>query len=566
MGLCKIYITLSRSNSWGAITTDGSWGINGFILLNKEVLSDMLKTFFVRLKRENGDSHMDAIDVGWLSILPPIIAIVLALITKEVISSLIIGILSGTLIYAFSTGGGVVKAVDVAFSLMAGKLGDNASIILFLGFLGALVAVITMAGGSRAYGDWAGNKIKSKKGAQLGSSVLGGLIFIDDYFNCLTIGTVMRPVADKHQISRAKLAYIIDATAAPICIIAPVSSWAASVISAMDGLDVNGTALNGMETFMATIPFNLYAILTLIMVITLCVTNIAFGPMKKFEEAARSGKAKVGIAGDEEDELSKMKISSKGRVFDLIIPIVALIVFAVLSMLYVGGYFEGGMTIAEGFGNTDAGPALALAGFGALVVACLLFVPRKLMTFKEFMEGIGVGVKTMVGAFIILTLAWTISGVCRDLLNTGEFVGGLVAGSSLPAALIPAIVFLVAGALAFAMGTSWGTFLLLIPIVVTICSAVAPHLVTVTLASTLAGAVFGDHCSPISDTTILSSTGAGCNHIDHVSSQIPYTLVVAGCCFVGYLVAGFTANMLLTLGVSIALLGIILFVLNRKSK
>lgn len=510
---------------------------------------------------------MDAINAGWLSIVPPIIAIALALLTKEVISSLIIGILSGTLIYAFSTGGGVIKAVDVTFGLMSQKLGDNAAIIIFLACLGALVTIITIAGGSRAYGDWAANKIKSKRGAQLGTSLLGGLIFIDDYFNCLTIGTVMKPVTDKHGISRAKLAYIIDATAAPICIIAPISSWAASVISQMDGLTVNGTAINGMQTFMATIPFNLYAILTLIMVITLCVTNIEFGPMAKFEEAARSGRGDASAeVATTEGELSSMNISSKGKVYDLILPIVALIIFAVLSMLYVGGYFEGGMTIAEGFGNTDAGSALAIAGFGALVVAFFLFVPRKVVSFKDFMEGIGTGVKSMVGAFIILTLAWTISGVCRDLLGTGEFVGNLVATSNMPAALIPAIIFLVAGGLAFAMGTSWGTFGILIPIVVMICSAVAPELVTVSLSATLAGAVFGDHCSPISDTTILSSTGAGCNHIDHVSTQIPYTLVVAGCCFVGYIVAGFTNNVWLTLGSSIALLAIILVILNKRSK
>ncbi len=511
---------------------------------------------------------MDAIDVGWLSILPPVIAIVLALITKEVISSLIVGIFSGTLIYAFSTGGGIVKATDVTLTLMGEKLGDNASIILFLGFLGALVAVITMAGGSRAYGEWAGNKIKTKKGAQLGTSLLGTLIFIDDYFNCLTIGTVMRPVIDKHHISRAKLAYIIDATAAPICIIAPISSWAASVISQMNGLEVNGQALNGMETFMATIPYNLYAILTLIMVVVLCVTNIEFGPMAKFEEEARNNKGNLSVGMDQEggDEFARMKISSKGSVFDLIIPIAALIIFAILSMLYIGGYFEGGMTLAEGFGNTDAGIALAIAGFGALVVAFVLFVPRQILDFKEFMEGITIGVKSMVGAFIILTLAWTISGVCRDLLGTGEFVGELVRQSHMPAALIPAIVFLVAGALAFAMGTSWGTFGILIPIVTMVCGSVAPELVTAALAATLAGAVFGDHCSPISDTTILSSTGAGCKHIDHVSSQIPYTLVVAACCFVGYLIAGFTANVWLTLGSSIALLGIILAVLGRRNK
>ncbi|MGL4738954.1 MAG: Na+/H+ antiporter NhaC family protein, partial [Cellulosilyticaceae bacterium] len=353
---------------------------------------------------------------------------------------------------------------------------------------------------------------------------------------------------------------------APICIIAPISSWAASVISQMSGLDVNGVPLNGMETFMATIPFNLYAILTLIMVVVLCTTDIEFGPMAKFEKAAREGKEIKGSVEGEDDELSRMKISSKGKVYDLIIPIVSLIIFAVLAMLYVGGYFEGGMTLAEGFGNTDAGSALALAGFGALIVAFVLFVPRQVITFKEFMDGIGSGVKSMVGAFIILTLAWTISGVCRDLLSTGEFVGGLVAASNMPPAIIPAIVFLVAGGLAFAMGTSWGTFGILIPIVTMICAAVAPELITATLAATLAGAVFGDHCSPISDTTILSSTGAGCNHIDHVSSQIPYTLVVAACCFVGYLVAGFTANVWLTLGTSIALLLGALFVISKVCK
>ena len=511
---------------------------------------------------------MESIDVGLLSILPPVIAIILALVTKEVISSLLIGIFSGTLIYAFHTGGGIVEAIDVTLTLMAQKLGDNAPMIIFLGFLGALVAVITMAGGSRAYGEWAGNKIKGKKGVQLGTSLLGVLIFIDDYFNCLTIGTVMRPLADKYKISRAKLAYIIDATAAPICIIAPISSWAASVISQMGGLEVNGTPLNGMNTFMATIPFNLYAILTLIMVVVLCVTNIEFGPMAKFEEEARNGNGQGSMSMDqsEADEFANMKISPKGKVYDLIIPILALIVFAVLSMLYVGGYFEGGMTLAEGFGNTDAGKALAIAGFGALLVAFVLFVPRKVLSFKEFMDGIGTGVKSMVGAFIILILAWTISGVCRELIGTGEYVGNLVATSHMPPALIPAIVFVVAGGLSFAMGTSWGTFGILIPIVTMICSAVAPQLVVVSLAATLAGAVFGDHCSPISDTTILSSTGAGCKHIDHVSSQIPYTLVVAGCCLVGYLIAGFTANVWLTLGGSILLLAIVLFVLNQQAK
>ena len=507
---------------------------------------------------------MEAIDVGWLSIVPPLIAITLALVTKEVISSLLVGIFSGTLIYAFNTGGGFVEAIDVTVELMASKLSANTSIILFLAFLGALVAVVTMAGGSRAYGEWAGNKIKTRVGAQLGTSFLGLLIFIDDYFNCLTIGTVMRPVADKHRISRAKLAYIIDATAAPICIIAPISSWAASVISQMNGLEVNGQPINGMQTFIDTIPLNLYAILTLIMVVVLSATNLEFGPMARFEEEALKGNVTgANQASGEEDELSKVKISSKGTVLDLVVPIFALIIFSVLSMLYVGGYFEGGMSIADGFGNTDAGLALAIAGFSALVFTFFFLVPRKVLSFKEFTDGIGVGVKSMVGAFIILTLAWTISGVCRDLLGTGEFVGEMVRVSNMPPAIIPAVVFLVAGALAFAMGTSWGTFGILIPIVVMVCSAVAPELVTVTLAATLAGAVFGDHCSPISDTTILSSTGAGCNHIDHVSSQIPYALVVAGCCFVGYLAAGFGASTAVTLGLSIILMLVVLFVLHK---
>lgn len=511
---------------------------------------------------------MDAIDVGILSILPPVIAIGLALVTKEVISSLIIGILSGTFIYAAHTAAGpvavAVKTFDTTMTLMADKLAANTAIIIFLALLGALVVIITKAGGSRAYGNWAGSKIKSRTGASLATSALGALIFIDDYFNCLTVGTVMRPVTDKQKISHAKLAYLIDATAAPVCIIAPVSSWAASVISQM-----GDTGLNGMESFVASIPFNLYAILTIIMIVVLSVTQLDFGPMEKFEEhAMKTGDLDYSLSGSvnlQNDELSNLKISDKGKVYDLLIPIGALIVFSILSMLYIGGYFEGGMTLADGFGNTDAGPALALSSFAALIVTFLLFIPRKILTFREFMDGIGEGVKSMVGAFIILTLAWTISGVCRDLLSTGEFVGTAVANSNMPAMLIPAIIFVVAGFLSFSMGTSWGTFGILIPIIATVCQRVAPDLTIISLAATLAGSVLGDHCSPISDTTILSSTGAACNHIDHVSTQIPYALLSGACCLVGYLVAGFTKNLLLTLGSSILCLIVSLIVLHRHS-
>ena len=507
---------------------------------------------------------MEAIDVGWLSLIPPLLAIGLALITKEVISSLLIGIFVGTMIYVTHTGGGIVEAANVMFNLMSEKIGENAAILIFLGLLGTLVAVITMAGGSRAYGNWASSKIKTRSGAQLATSALGGLIFIDDYFNCLTIGTVMRPVTDKHGISREKLAYIIDATAAPVCIIAPISSWAASVISQIQS---SSESLNGMQTFLNAIPFNLYAILTIIMVVVLCTTHLEFGPMAKFEKEAREKKVADGETPKAlaDDELSRMKISEKGRVFDLLVPIIALIGFSILAMLYVGGYFEGGMTIAEGFGNTDAGPALVLGGFGALIVAFVLFIPRKLLTFKEFMEGIGVGVRSMTGAFIILILAWSISGVCRELLNTGVYVGDLVANSSMLPQFIPAVIFTVAAFLSFSMGTSWGTFTILIPIVAVVCEQIAPQLIVISIAATLAGAVLGDHCSPISDTTILSSTGAGCNHINHVSTQIPYVALVGVCCLIGYLIAGFTQNLILTLGVSIVLLMVSLWILHRIS-
>ena len=509
---------------------------------------------------------MEIHTVGILSLLPPIIAIILALKTKEVISSLIVGILSGTLIYSIYDTDGIIqvgaRTIEVTMNLMGQKLSENSSIIIFLGLLGAIVVVVTKAGGSKAYGEWAVKRIKSRKGAKIATAILGVIIFIDDYFNCLTVGTVMRPVTDKYKISREKLSYIIDATAAPICIIAPVSSWAASVISQM-----TDSGLNGIQDFVKTIPYNLYAILTIIMVLVVSLTKLEFGKMAKCELLALEGKQNEDFQeADEDDDLSKITISEKGTVFDLVIPILVLIVFSILSMLYIGGYFDGGMTLAEGFGNTNAGPALAISGFFTLVVTFFLFVPRKILSFKEFMSGISTGVKSMVSVYIILTLAWTISGVCRDLLNTGGYVGGLVEGSSLAGMLIPVVAFCVAGLLAFSMGTSWGTFGILIPIIVVVCENTAPELIIISLGAVLAGSVFGDHCSPISDTTILSSTGARCNHISHVSTQIPYTLVVAISCVVGYIVAGLTANLLLTWIFALVTLAVILFVLYLKTE
>ncbi|MDD2413830.1 MAG: Na+/H+ antiporter NhaC family protein [Eubacteriaceae bacterium] len=506
---------------------------------------------------------MQTISVGFLSLIPPILAIVLALCTKEVISSLIIGILSGGLIYALNTGGGIIEMSSTAFEAMAKTVGspDKFNIILFLALLGSLVYVVTKAGGSQAYGDWASKKLKNRKAAQLATSALGVIIFIDDYFNCLTVGTVMKPITDKFKISRAKLAYIIDATAAPVCIIAPISSWAAAVGSTLYS---TGSFPNELAAFISTIPYNLYAILTILMVLTLSISDLEFGPMEKVEyEAQTQGKlGAIDINAEKNDS-----ISTKGTVWDLVIPILSLIVFSIFAMIWNGGYWSGeANSLSEAFGNCDASAALVLGGFWALILTFCLFIPRKLLSFREFMGGISEGIKSMVPAYIILTLAWTIGAMCQDYLGTGVFVGELIKASHLPLQLIPFIVFLVAAGLSFSIGTAWGTFAIFIPIVVFICQASAPELMVVTLSATLAGSVFGDHCSPISDTTILSSTGAGCNHIQHVSTQIPYAFTVAVCCAFGYLISGFTyGNLPATLLSSIGLLIVALVILHKRS-
>ena len=506
---------------------------------------------------------MESINVGILSLVPPILAIALALISKEVVSSLFIGILSGALIYSVYTGGGIIEMISVAFTAMGETVGtpDKIYIILFLTLLGAVVFVVTKAGGSRAYGAWAVKKLKSRVAAQLATSVLGVIIFIDDYFNCLTVGTVMKPVTDKFRISRAKLSYIIDCTAAPVCIIAPISSWAAAVSSTISD---TGYTSGGFGAFIATIPFNLYAILSIIMVVTLSVTDLEFGPMEKAEyEAIHHGK--LGAIDKEVDE--GIEISDKGKVYDLIVPIVSLILFSILAMLWTGGLFSGeAKSIAEAFGNCNSSLSLVLGGFCALVICMIMFIPRKLISFKDFMGSIVEGVKSMAPAFVILVLAWTLGSICENYIGTGNFVGEVIRNSHLPVQLIPMIVFLAAAGLSFSIGTAWGTFAILIPIVVFICQASAPQLMIVTLAATLAGSVFGDQCSPISDTTILSSAGAGVNHMEHVSTQLPYALLVAACCAVGYLVAGLTyGNIFATLITGIVLLAVALVVLHKFS-
>ena len=475
------------------------------------------------------------------ALLPPIIAIALALLTKEVYMSLMIGILSGALLYS---GFNPLHAMENTFTIMGDKIGGNVNIMIFLVLLGILVALITKSGASRAYGEWATRTIKTRRGALLSTSFLGALIFVDDYFNCLTVGTVMRPVTDSHRITRAKLAYVIDATAAPVCIIAPISSWAAAVSSSLP----EGSHIDGFSLFLQTIPFNLYALLTLCFLLYLIISDFDFGPMKKYEERVlASGK----IDSVETDEI---KIFGNGRVYDLILPIVVLIASCIAAMLYTGGILESG-NIVDAFANCDSSASLVLGSFFTLIFTFVLYLPRKILTFQQFCESFIEGFRAMAPALMILTLAWTLSGICSaDYLNIGGYVKTLVEGGTGILGFMPAVFFLVALGLAFATGTSWGTFGILIPIAFAIFGDIETNMLVLTVAAALSGAVCGDHISPISDTTILASAGGQCNHIDHVSTQMPYALMVAACCFVGYIVGGLTGNGWLGLGVGFIVL------------
>jgi len=504
---------------------------------------------------------MDSITVGWLSLLPPVIAIAMAIWTKEVISSLFVGILSGAVIYSFKVGTGFVGIFTTTFNLMGTCLADNITNIIFLTLLGAVVVEVTIAGGAQAYGAWAAKHIKSRAMAQLSTVILGILIFIDDYFNCLAVGTIMKPVTDRFNISRAKLAYFIDSTASPVCIIAPVSSWVAAVASSI------GTASgskSGMSQFIATIPFNLYALLTITMVIVLALTKVSYGPMKKLEDEAELG----NLHATDIDADMGVDVSEHGTVADLVVPILCLVIFTVLAMLYTGGLFTGKThTISAAFGNCNSSLSLVLGSCAGLIISFIMFVPRKLISFKDFFDGVVLGGKNMVMPNMILALAWTLGGVCRQLLSTGQFVGHLVEVSNFPIAFLPLLIFLTSCILAFATGTAWGTFGILIPIVVTLIDPSVtsdPNLLTVALAACLGGSVFGDHCSPISDTTVMSSTGASCPHLDHVSTQIPYALTAAASCCVGYFVSALThENVVAVLASAFIALFVLIFLLNK---
>ena len=477
--------------------------------------------------------------LGLWSLAPLLVTITLAFLTREVVLSLFAGILSGGLIYAFGTGGTLVDAPTVILKVMGEHLSENVHMVIFLLMLGSLVAVISAAGGAQAYGEWAYRRLKSRRTASLLTALFGIIIFIDDYFNCLTIGTVMRPVTDKFKISREKLAYIIDATSAPVCILAPISSWAAYVVSCIP----KETCEHGMTLFLASMPFNFYAIGALLFVALVCVWDrLEFGPMKDAERVTRRGHD-VGADRHAAVGMAAVPVVGKGRVFDLVLPIVALIVFAVLAMLRDGGYFAGASTFAHAFANAEAGPSLSLASFGAIAFAFLLFVPRKLVGFKDFSNVVVIGMKTMIPAVVMLTLAWTISGICEELLGTDKFVKECLSVSQFPHWCLPAVFFVISAFLTFATGASWGAIGILVPVAAEIFSlsdiSGSTTAAALLLGAVLAGAVQGDHCSPISDTTILSSTGAGCRHHNHVVTQMPYALVVGVVSLVCYLVAGY---------------------------
>ena len=476
--------------------------------------------------------------------LPAVIAIVLALVTKQVYVSLFLGIFVGSMMYA---GGDPLKAMFTLYQVMSEKVGGNTPIIVFLVVLGILVVLMQKSGGAKAYGDWAGRKIKSKSGALAATAGLGCLIFVDDYFNCLTVGSVMRPVTDKFKVSRAKLAYIIDATAAPVCIIAPISSWAAAVAGELEG--------DGLMVFISTIPFNVYALLTLVMVFSLCYLKFDFGKMKKDELLADStGDVHAGVTADADDDAPAF-VNSKGKVRHLLIPVIILIICCIGGMIYTGFFYnwDTGLidtelqseNVIQAFSNCDAGMSLAIGSTVALIIIALYYMIARVVSFKEITGSFTDGFKAMVPAILILTFAWSISGIMGakgGYLDAQAFVEENLANSSFPEFLFPAIFFILAGAIAFSTGTSWGTFGVLVPIAVTILGG-SGTMAILTVSATLGGAVFGDHISPISDTTILASAGAQCNHVEHVNTQLPYASLVAGLAVAAYLVGGACAGL-----------------------
>ena len=497
------------------------------------------------------------------SLLPPVAAIVLALITKEVYSSLFLGIIVGCFLY---TNGSPIDAFQDFVSRLTSNAGGNMGILMFLVILGTMVALMIRAGGSKAYGDWAVSHIKTKSGALWSTFILAIVLGVDDYFNNLTTGNVMRPVADGHHISRAKLSYMCDATAAPVCIMMPVSSWAAAVTGIIGNEEV------GFQIFLKAIPYNYYAILTLVFIVVMTCLNIDYGPMRKHENNAAKGDLYTTperpFAGVEE-----MKFNPNGKVIDLVLPVLVLVGCCVGSMVYVG-YQNGGTDLITAFANTSAFDALPLGSLVALIFTMIFFMVRRAMSFTELMDCLPNGFKQMVPAILILCLAWTIGDVTKGL-GAPEFVAGIVENlSGSLYALLPAVVFIIAAFLGFATGTSWGTFSILLPIVIPVFSGGTPavdltvgdlnnNLLMISIAATLGGAVMGDHCSPISDTTIMASSGAQCYHLNHVATQLPYAMTVAVVCFANYILASFIQNVVINLAIAIVCMVVVLLVIGK---
>ena len=503
------------------------------------------------------ETYQPALYATIWALLPPLVAIVLALITKEVYSSLFVGIVVGALIYSGFKFEGTVTQIFEGGIIKVLSDSYNVGILIFLVILGSVVCMMNKAGGSAAFGRWASKKIHTRVGAELAAIILGILIFIDDYFNCLTVGSVMRPVTDRHHVSRAKFAYLIDATAAPVCIIAPISSWAAAVSGFVEGQD-------GLAIFVRTIPYNFYAILTIVMMVGMVLMKTEFGAMKTHEINALNGDLYTTSARPYENATDDETPNPRGKVIDLVIPIVMLVICCVISMIYTGGFFSG-TDFVTAFSQSDASTGLAMGSAFGLVFAIIFYMIRRVVNFRDCMGCIPEGFKAMVPAIMILTFAWTLKAM-TDSLGAAVFVEEAmrsVAGGI--EVILPAIIFLVGCGLAFATGTSWGTFGILIPIVVAVFEKSSPEMMIISMSACMAGAVCGDHCSPISDTTIMASAGAQCDHVTHVSTQLPYAIVAAAVSFVTYIVAGFVKTAWIALPVGIVLMLIVLFVIKMMN-
>ncbi|MBE6010308.1 MAG: Na+/H+ antiporter NhaC family protein [Lachnospiraceae bacterium] len=520
----------------------------------------------IAMAAEEEVAAQPALYATFWSLIPAIVAIVLALITKEVYSSLLIGVIVGALFASKTVSeAGVVTGFNFIGTVQGVMQGGiisvvsdsyNVGILVFLVILGTMVALMNKAGGSAAFGEWAGTHIKSRVGAQLMTLLLGCIIFIDDYFNCLTVGSVMRPVSDKHKVSRAKLAYIIDATAAPVCIIAPISSWAAAVAGFVEGED-------GFSLFVHAIPFNYYAILTIVMMIVIILLRFDYGPMKKHERNAIE-KGDLFTSGQSMTPAEEIKGNDRGRVIDMLFPIICLIACCIIFMIYTGGFFEGANVI-EAFSNADASLGLALGSFVALIITVVYMLCRRVLSFTECMKSLPEGFKAMVPAILILVLAWSLKTM-TDTLGAATFVATAMANvADQFMGFLPAIIFLVGVGLAFATGTSWGTFGILIPIVVGVFPN-NPQLLIIGIAACMAGAVCGDHCSPISDTTIMASAGSQSNHINHVSTQLPYALTVAFVSCVTYIIAGFVKRAAIVLPIGIVIMIVVLLIIRVAAR